>query len=572
MVNKMFNDGLLPHLDDFVVTKNSEKNSSESRLSSKDKAIQTTAPVFDDYDYGDKNYQQFETNKGKDKKKVLFLNLPPAINNSMLVRQRASAKDSLAAASLSTAVSLPLMIGGRSKCVVNLLDNRKVESEQDNSRNQGADSLVGSDSKATSSTFPASVSSSTNISTSSQQAVSNVPKNTALRAEQRRQNMVSVVRPVMNTTSSHPVNSLSASSTCSSSSSSSVSFYPSSVKQAVDQSKSGWQDNPGSERASIIEDFIQLEQKVRSKANITSHQDRTTNHNFTGTQSFYKSDLDELFLLENLSLNPNKNMQHEQLNEHQIKQQIILMKREGQELNRGIKRQHRFFLVKIEERKRNLQIIQSVWYQKDLKHAIEKLVDLYNEGLIFTCQESTDRLKSSCYSQKQKEYATLNSLNTSLVVDVMSILILRPKLWNLEICQLILPILTNDLLLQYDHTNNEANKYEYYTEIALKSLKLILTHFSPVIKTTLESLKENRKLIGKVDLSREDRVSKSLNCYKFLLEAQGIIMKRQASIKNNDNKLANLYRDLAQSFVIFQASFQDVQELSQRSRKNENKS
>lgn len=561
----MFNHELLPHLDDFVVTKNSEKNSSESRLSSRDKAIQTTTQVFDDLQEHDNYKQLFETNKGKDKKKVLFLNLPPAINNSLLVRQRASAKHSLAAASLSTAVSLPLMIGGRSKCVVNLLDNRKAESEQDNCRDQGNDSLVASDHKATGSTFPVSVSSSTNINTSSQQASPNVPKNTALRAEQRRQNMVSIVRPVINTTSSHPVNSLSASSTCSSSSSSSVSFYPSSVKQAEDQSKSGWQDNPNLGAASVIEDFIQLEQKVRSKANITSHQDRTTIYNFTGAQNFYNSDLDELFLLEKLNLNHNKNTQHEQLNEHQIKQQIILMKREGHELNRGIKRQHRFFLVKIEERKRNLQIIQSVWYQKDLKHAIEKLVDLYNEGLLFTCQGSNDGLK-------QKEYATLNSLNTSLVVDVMSILILRPKLWNLEICQLILPILTNDLLLQYDSPNNEVNKYEYYTEIALKSLKLILTHFSPVIKTTLESLKETRKLIEKVDLSREDRVSKSLNCYKFLLEAQGIIMKRQASIRNKDNKLANLYRDLAQSFVIFQASFQDIQELSQRSRKNENKS
>lgn len=567
MVRKMFNYELLPHLNDFIFAKKLE-NSSEQRASSKDKAIQI--PV------SERKISKYTIdNQTQDKKQVLFLNLPPSINNSMLVKQRASAKDSLAAASLSTAASLPLMIGGRSKCVVNLLDSdRQVEAAQDDSKkDQESNSCLVSE-KATGSLVSTSPILPANFNPSNLNHITpNVPKNTALRAEQRRQNMVSVVRPVINTTTSHTTNSLSASSTGSSSSSSSASFYSSS-KQAgtiLDDSISEWQDNQVSRKGSIIDDFINLEQKVRSEANVKSS-NKASNHNF------YNSDLDDLYLLEKLSLNPNQNQnrKQDQLNEHQIKQQIILMKREEHELSKGIKKQHRFFMTKVEERKRNLQIIQSVWYQRDLKHAIEKLVDLYNEGLIFTCQDSNNESNylsnTSDRGQKVKANAILNSLNISLVVDVIGILILRPKLWNLEICQLILPILVNDLLLQYDSPNNEANKYEYYLEVALKALKLILTHFSPIIKTTLESLKETGKLIGKVDLSREDRVSKCLTCYKFLLEAQGIVMKRQASSKNSGNKLSFLYRDLAQSFVLFQASFQDIRELSQQTRKNEKKS
>lgn len=560
MVKKMFSYEFLPQLNDFIVTKRLEKNSDGSRTSSKDKAIQTQ--VFDNTSH------KIDT-PTQDRKRVLFLNLPPAVNNSILVRQRASAKDSLAAASLSTAVSLPLMISGRSKCVVNLLENaRQVEQpEQDDGRNQGARCCVVPE-NVTDSLIATSPAHPVNTISQNAQVIPNVPKNTALRAEQRRQNMVSVVRPVINTTTNHQINSLSASS--SSSSSSSVSFYPSATKQigtTLDDSISEWQDNTASQKASIIEDFINLEQKVRSKVNVTL--DRARNHNF------YNSNLDDLYLLEQLNSNQhqNSNKRQNQLNEHQIKQQMILMKREEHELNKGIKKEHCFFIAKIEERRRNLQIIQSVWYQRDLKHAIEKLVDLYNEGLIFTCQDSNNGTKTSIVNrgQKQRENITLNSLNTSLVVDVIGILILRPKLWNLEMCQLILPILVNDLLLQYDSSQDGANRYEYYIEISLKTLKLILTHFSPVIKTTLESLKETGKLIGKVDLSREDRVSKCLNCYKFLLEAQGIIMQRKANPKNSNGKLSFLYRDLAQSFLMFQASFQDIQDLSQRFRKSGNK-
>lgn len=532
----MFNYEILPHLDDLTI------NEKLSTNRSKDQAVQTVT---------------LEDNK----KQVLFLNLAPTVNNSTLVRQRATAKDSLAAATLSTAASLPLMIGGRSKCVVNLLDDqqRADPNDQDNNRER---------SESLPETHQAQIHNKTgHLASLSPQLAQTGPKNTALRAEQRRQNMVSVVRPVMNIMTNHPTSSLSASST-GSSSSSSTSFYSPATRAGSKLDKSSWDHNEDQHtvKSSVIDDFINLEQKVSLKPNITDGRER---RHFAGRVA-NNLDLDELMLLGRLNLNQN---QH-QLNEHQIRQQMILMKREEHELNRGIRKQHRFVMLKIEERKRNLQIIQSVWYQRDLKHAIEKLVDLYNEGLIFTCQSSN--IKDSTFdadrNQKQKDNVTLNSLNTSLVVDVIGVLILRPKLWNLEICQLILPIIVNDLLLQYDSQNIDTNKYEYYVEVALKSLKLILTHFSPIIKTTLESLKEAGKLTGKVDLSREDRVSKCLNCYKFLLEAQGYIMKRHPDAKHENNKLSFLYRDLSQSFANFQASFRDIQELSQRSRKNEQKS
>lgn len=404
------------------------------------------------------------------------LDLPPVVANSTLVHQRATAGDHLAAASVTTGASLPLMIGGRSKCVVNILESPSTGQQE--------------------------ISFHQDLPTTNQPIGATGPQNTALRAEQRRQNMsVSIVRPVINTTNQNHQ----------------------SQNDGYSTNSSVYRKLPGesspSAKCSLIDDLMNLDRRLSA----------------SGGNS--ENILDQLILstklgkvnLTGLSL-PQQYLKSEQEQRHQA----LMLRREEHELNRGIKRQHHFVLSKIEERRRHLQIIQSVWVQKDFKHAIEKLVDIYHQGLIFTNDLDTTQ-------NKRHRGAQLNSLNTSLVVDVIVTIILRPKLWTLEICQLLLPIIINDLLMQTAH--------EYYIEVALKALKLILTHFSPVIKSTLESLKDSSKQIG-VDISREDRINKCLSCYKLLLEAHSIVAsRRNDKTTGSQCKVGALYRELQTLFV-----------------------
>ena len=416
-------------------------------------------------------------------------NLPfvEATTNSTLVHQRVSVSDHLAAASVRTGASLPLMIGGRSKCVVNLIGSSSSPSPPSPSPSPPAQSVEPKAGRAQ----------------EARRLVVVGPQNMAIRAEQRRQNMsVSVVRPVINTTSQQ-------------------------------------QQSPEQKGNSIIDDWMSFDKRIS----------RTSNSNL----------LDELILSSKLGrVGLSQADQSAVLNsaqqflrsEQEARQQALILKREEGELNRGIKRQHQFVLAKIEERKRHLQIIQSVWVQRDFKHAIEKMVDIYHQGLIFTPKQQSmnpvDPLQKSSTVTVRGRESQLSSLNTSLVVDVVSIIILRPKLWTLEICQLLLPIMINDLLMQ--------TSYEYYVETALKALKLILTHFSSVIKNTLESLKENVRLVG-VDLSREDRINKCVACYRLLLEAQTVLASRRMLNEGlGQCKLGALYRELQTLFSSLEAS------------------
>lgn len=478
------------------------------------------------------------TNKSKhknnEKNHILLFNLPPAVNNSTLVRQRASAKNLLAATSVTTGASLPLMIGGRSKCVIN-----SIEADSELGTDEGADSnrrrFLVSPSQLSSLEKPT-------CTTMSHTLMSNAgPKNTALRAEQRKQgtNMVSVVRPVMASAAER------------------VNFDQQAdlTRKKLDGhdsdfTSSSWQCQVQLSGGSILDDFIQLEQRINSNKLASS----ATMHDLHGT---------DMLMMEKL------NFHSSEPTEVQQRQQLALFRREEFELNRFVRKNHRFFILKIEERRRNLLIIQSLWFQRDLKHAIEKLVDIYHQGLIFTTDCDYGPIKANQpqrfddINRTSGSKTILNSLNTSLVVDVLSVLILRPRLWSLDICQLVLPILNNDLLVQYQNkVSKENNMYEYYSEIGLKTLKLILTNFSSVIKTTIETQKECAKLLTGVDLSREDRLNKCLNCYKLLLESKAIIVGsslQSTTIKHRTNqpfggKFGYLYRELEQLLSLFSCS------------------
>jgi len=429
---------------------------------------------------------------------VLLFNLPPTINNSALVRQRVSAKDCLAAAAVSTGASLPLMIGSRSRCVVNLIE-RPSELRADQSSVAAAVAMVPSTQSG--------------------------PKNTALRAEQRRQHMVSVVRPVVKAQQEEDE------------------LLALAGDIMVDKSA---RSRAASRTSSVIEDFMSLDDRLNPRGGLGL-------------------ELDDLLRGCNGGIDGGKDRTEDRLmSEQQIRQQVILLRREDYELSRGIKRQHKFVLKKIEERKRSLQTIQSVWFQRDFKRAIEKLVDFYNQGLMFSFNSNhkePNKVKGGerghlRVADSESDRGTkLSSLNTSLVVDVLGVILSRPKLWNLEICQLLLPIIIEDLLVQ------ATPEYEFYVEVGLKSLKLILTHFSPIIKTTLESQKESAKLVG-IDLSREDRINKCLNCYKLLLEAARVLMRRQQTrqtVNKESGRLNSMYKELNQMLSAFRASIEPNQ-------------
>lgn len=464
----------------------------------------------------------------------LFSVPPPLVNNSALVRQRA--KDQLAAASIATGASLPLMLGGRSRCVVNLLSDDAESPEPGKPNYQEDDQPIDRMPRKSAS-----------------------PKNTARRAEQRRQNMsVSVVRPVVSNPAPFPEPEP-------------ASQKPSSGPEVTGQrfkpdDSSLWPTGPH-RTSSIIDDFMALDNSRLLSRSSTSEQ-------------LMQSDL---LLLGNrfdasLAFNHPRAVADDELVEQQARHQLLLFKREELELNRGIRRQHRFVVAKLEERRRGLQIVHSVWVQRNFRHAIEKLVDLYHQGLIFT---DTSTSRASQLKSGPQNGATLSSLNTPIVVDVISVIILRPKLWNLDVCRLLLPILINDLLLVFQNhqqtriasrsPEEDSMHYEYYTEVALKALKLIMNQFGSVIKSTLDSERDVKRLLaGGVDLSREERVNKCLDCRKLLIEAQQVVAKGLTSSGNRHNKLASLYREIQQSFEALQLRSSPAEESKLRSRSSAN--
>lgn len=468
----------------------------------------------------------------------LFSVPPPLVNNSALVRQRA--KDHLAAATIATGASLPLMLGGRSKCIVNVLSGDEPKSfglkELDSINNNDYDD--NDEEKEKVKEINQLIRAAKEMSRKPAS-----PKNTAMRAEQRRQNMsVSVVRPVISSTypliePAHP-NAAATNKT---------------GKQLCKLEDSDLWPRLGTQKSSIIDDFMALDNNRLLSRSVTSEQLRQNDILLPGT-----------YLLEgDFSSNLQQSLPDDELVKQQTKHQLLLFKREELELDRGIKRQHRFVVAKLAERTRGLQIVHSVWVQRDFKHAIEKLVDLYHQGLIFTnCNNNNSAIDSKLNPGNNPGTAlTLSSLNTPIVVDVVSVIILRPKLWNLDICQLLLPILINDLLLVAQNNQQTASsrgfnieksaQYDYYTEVSLKALKLIINQFGSMIKCTLDSEKDTKRLlIGGVDLSREERLNKCLACQRLLIEARQVVANCSQSLSSckRRNKLAGLCRDIQQSF------------------------
>jgi len=115
----------------------------------------------------------------------------------------------------------------------------------------------------------------------------------------------------------------------------------------------------------------------------------------------------------------------------------------------------------------------------------------------------------------------------SVLVDLLTVITLRPSIWNLDLCTALLPPL--EKLLQ--------SKYEMYITVGCDAMKLILKNFGSVIKSNIDSPIQT---VG-VDISREERHNKCMECYKDLVKIRSLILKRQAM----QGKLGHTFRELS---------------------------
>ncbi|XP_034176079.1 katanin p80 isoform X1 [Osmia lignaria lignaria] len=166
---------------------------------------------------------------------------------------------------------------------------------------------------------------------------------------------------------------------------------------------------------------------------------------------------------------------------------------EAEVLN-SMMRGHEPMMAVLTSRHRSLQIIYSLWHNKDHKAAVESAV-------------------------------AMNDL--AVIVDLLGILTLKPAMWNLDLCNALLTPIGE--LLQ--------SKYEMYITAGSSALRLILRNFASVIKSNVEAPLHT---IG-VDVSREERYHKCLSCYEKLSSIRNILLKKQST----SGKLGASYRELA---------------------------
>ena len=164
------------------------------------------------------------------------------------------------------------------------------------------------------------------------------------------------------------------------------------------------------------------------------------------------------------------------------------------EVTSSILKDHTNVMAVITQRSRNLAIVRQLWHSKDAKTAVEQAVE-FNDPAV--------------------------------TVDLLSVIILRPSIWNLDLCMLLLPPI-GELLL---------SKYESYVTGAGGALKLILKNFGTVIKSNIDTPSTS---VG-VDISKEERLNKCLDCYQELVKIRSTILKRQTI----QGKCGHTLRELA---------------------------
>lgn len=163
------------------------------------------------------------------------------------------------------------------------------------------------------------------------------------------------------------------------------------------------------------------------------------------------------------------------------------------EVTSAIQKGHQSMMAALTTRGRNMEIIHKMWQNKDAKAAVDQAVS-YNDQAVLS--------------------------------DLLSVITLRPSIWNLDLCTALLPPI-GDLL---------QSKYEMYITVGCGAMKLILKNFGSVIKTNIDS-----PVTMGVDISREERHNKCMQAYKDLVKIRALILKRQTM----PGKLGHTYRELS---------------------------
>jgi len=164
------------------------------------------------------------------------------------------------------------------------------------------------------------------------------------------------------------------------------------------------------------------------------------------------------------------------------------------EVTSSILKGHSNMMAVLSARSRNIDIVRQLWHSKDAKTAVEQAVGFNDPAII---------------------------------VDLLSVIILRPSIWNLDLCLNLLPTIGQLLL----------SKYESYVNASAAALKLILKNFATVIKSNID---QPTSSVG-VDISKEERANKCMDCYKELVKIRSGILKRQTM----QGKAGHAYRELA---------------------------
>ena len=113
----------------------------------------------------------------------------------------------------------------------------------------------------------------------------------------------------------------------------------------------------------------------------------------------------------------------------------------------------------------------------------------------------------------------------SLIIDLLNVLNIKPSLWSLDLCNIILPSI-KDLII---------SKYETYVNVGCDSLRLVLKNFSQVIKSNLQAPPHSA-----IDINREERHNKCKECHSVLLQIKSSLENKQLVT----GKLGSRFREL----------------------------
>ncbi|KAJ0181821.1 hypothetical protein K1T71_002543 [Dendrolimus kikuchii] len=156
-------------------------------------------------------------------------------------------------------------------------------------------------------------------------------------------------------------------------------------------------------------------------------------------------------------------------------------------------RGHDSMMAVLTARQRALQIFHSVRINKTLKVALESVIALED---------------------------------SSVILDILNVMAHKPSLWNLDICLLMLPKISE--LLQ--------SKYETYMQCGCNALRLIVRNFSSVVRANVSA---PVCTLG-VDIPREERYAKCMQIYRLLIDVRAFLLKRQTL----QGRLGAAFRDL----------------------------